>query len=83
MKYYKVMCILGHQGRRNHNREIVFGIEARDIIEAQNKARKMPAVKHTKGVLCAVEIDFKAYRELRERNAYRVALGTRYNKDLT
>lgn len=86
MKYYKITCIKGHCGRGNNNREITFGIEAENLIQAQDKAKRMPAVKHSKGILYGCEISHEEYKDLIQRNAYRVANGTRYhhiNKHLT
>lgn len=83
MKHYKVVCIMGHRGTGNNNSEIVFCFKAKDIIEAQDRAKKMPAVKHTKGILLAKEITFEEYQILSERNAYMVANGVRYKHRVT
>ena len=69
MKYYLIICQHGHHGR-GHYQDISFAIMAKDLIEAQTKARKMPGVKHTKGILYGREITLEEYTIRRETSAY-------------
>ena len=69
MRYWMVMCMRGHCGT-GHGREIRFAIAAKDLLSACDIARKMPSVKHTRGVLYGKEITEIEYIEYRQVSAY-------------
>ena len=69
MKYYLITCMQGHHGRGRYS-EITFAMMARNLIEAQDKAKKMPSVKHTRGILMGREITEEEYYERRKISAY-------------
>lgn len=69
MKYYIVTCMRGHCGC-GKGTEIKFAIRANNLLEACDKARKMPAVKHTRLALFGKEITEAEYIEYREKSAY-------------
>lgn len=71
MKYYRITCLRGHCGR-NKSVELTFAFCAKNITEATDRARKMPAVKHnhTRAILYGKEITYEEYRILREVSAY-------------
>jgi hypothetical protein len=68
-KYYMVLCHRGHCGSGNST-EIKFAIEAENLIEACDKARKMPSVKHTRLAIYGKEISKSEYEEYRKKSAY-------------
>ena len=66
-KFFKVKAKGGHVGAGN-DAELIFYIKAKDAIEAMNKVRRMPAVKHNKGsaissVLTISEEEYKQGRD--------------------
>ena len=64
MKYYMVMCLRGHCGTK-HSTEIKFAFAAHDLMEACDKARRMPSVKHTRMMVYGKEItEQEAYLRL-------------------
>jgi len=69
MKYYLITCMRGHCGR-GRGIEISFAIVAKDLISAQEIARRMPGVKHTRMILCGREITFEQYEEYKQMSAY-------------
>ena len=69
MKYYLITCMQGHHGR-GHHAEITFAMMAQNLIEAQDKAKKMPSVKHSRGILMGREITEEEYYERRKISAY-------------
>lgn len=69
MKYFMIVCSRGHCGT-NRNTEIKFAFEAKTLLNAQDMARKMPSVKHTRMVLSAYEISKEEYIEYRKVSAY-------------
>ena len=69
MKYYMVICHRGHCGS-GHSTEIKFVFIVNNAIEAMDKARRMPSVKHTKLVMIAKEIEATEYNEYRQISAY-------------
>ncbi len=73
-KYYMVVCHRGHAGT-GHGTEIKFAIAANNLLDACNKARKMPSVKHTRGAIFGKEITYDEYREYRQVSAYERAAG--------
>ena len=66
MKFYMVMCHRGHCGT-GHGTEIKFAIRANNLLEACDKARRMPSVKHSRMAIYGKEITEQEYREYRER----------------
>ena len=69
MKYYLITCMQGHHGRGRHA-EITFAMMAQNLIEAQDKAKRMPSVKHSRGILMGREITEEEYYERRKISAY-------------
>lgn len=74
MKYYMITCMRGHCGI-GRGTEISFAIKAANLIEAQDMARKMPGVKHTRMILCGREITLEQYQEYRQISAYNRVYG--------
>ena len=72
MRYYKVICPLGHMGTKRYAL-IIFYFEACNILSAMEKGRKMGGVKHSRMPLSCVEITKEEYNLNRERNAYKAA----------
>jgi hypothetical protein len=64
-----ITCHKGHLGTGNGT-EIKFAIKANNLIQAQDIARRMPSVKHTRMVLCGHEITAEEYFEYRKVSAY-------------
>ena len=69
MKFYMVMCHRGHCGN-GHSTEIKFAIRANNLLEACDKARRMPSVKHTRMVISAKEITLEEFQSRRKASAY-------------
>jgi len=69
MKFYMVMCHRGHCGV-GHSTEIKFAIAANNLLDACDKARKMPSVKHTRMAIYGKEITEAEYNEYRKISAY-------------
>ena len=69
MMYYMVMCLRGHCGTK-HSTEIKFAFAAHDLMEACDKARRMPSVKHTRMMVYGKEITEQEYTEYRQISAY-------------
>jgi len=70
MKFYMVMCHRGHCGT-GHSTEIKFAIRAKNLIEAIDKAKRMPSVKHTRMAIYGKEITEQEYNEYRQISAYK------------
>ena len=70
MKYFMVVCHRGHCGT-GHSTEIKFAFIANNAIEAMDKARQMPSVKHTRLAILTKEITEAEYKQYREVSAYR------------
>lgn len=68
-KFYMVTCHRGHCGC-GHSTEIKFAIRARNLLEACDKAKRMPSVKHTRLVCFGKEITEQEYNEYRKISAY-------------
>lgn len=68
-RYFMVMCHRGHCGC-GHSTEIKFAIKASNLLEACDKARKMPSVKHTRIAIYGKEITEEEYNEFRKVSAY-------------
>ena len=69
MKHFMVICHRGHCGT-GHSTEIKFVFIANNAIEAMDKARKMPSVKHTRLAMIVKEITATEYNEYRQISAY-------------
>lgn len=69
MRYFAVICKRGHCGRKQYV-PIEFAIEARTAIEAMDKAKAMPGVKHSQPILSCKEISHSEYNNLRCISAY-------------
>ena len=69
MKFYKISCHRGHNGT-GHSTEITFAIAARNLLEACDKARRMPSVKHTRMAIYGREITEQEYNDYRKISAY-------------
>lgn len=69
MKFYMVMCHRGHCGV-GHSTEIKFAIAANNLLEACDKAKRMPSVKHTRMAIYGKEITEDEYKEYRAISAY-------------
>lgn len=69
MKYYMINCMRGHRGC-GKSTEIRFAIAAKDLVTACDIARRMPSVKHTRGVFYGKEITREEYIEYRNISAY-------------
>ena len=70
MKFYKVQVILGHLGGSNGLPTWIY-VKARDIIKAIQKARNIPAVKHSQLPPKAFEITEEEYNLGIKQNNYR------------
>ena len=70
MRYFLVMCPHGHHGNGQYC-EITFAFEARNMLDAMDKAKRMPGVKHTRMILKAQEITHAEYTEFRKVSAYK------------
>lgn len=71
MKYFSILAKHGHMGNGKYA-PIRFGIEAQNLIEAIDKVKVMPGVKHDSPslILGAKEITFAEYCNLRNKSAY-------------
>lgn len=69
MRYFMVMCHRGHCGT-GHSTEIKFAIKANTLLDACDKARHMPSVKHTRMMIYGKEITEQEYVEYRQVSAY-------------
>ena len=76
MRYWLVVCYVGHCGRHKAPREIGLAIEAKDSVEALLQAKKFPGVKHHGShYICTTrEISREEYIERRKFSAYEKAL---------
>lgn len=68
-KYYRVTTHRAHQGRGRAS-AITFYIAANNVLHASNIARRMPGVKHSKGVMSCVAITAEEYAQGRQQSAY-------------
>ena len=76
MRYWLVICYVGHCGSDKAPREIGLAIEAKDSVEALLQAKKFPGVKHSRSryICTAREITREEYIERRKVSAYKKAL---------
>ena len=75
MRYWKVVCYVGHCGRGN-KRELALAIEAESCTQAMLIAKKFPGVKHkdSKHICSTREIGYEEYIEVRAQDSYAKAL---------
>lgn len=69
-RYYLISCERGHLGR-GKGATICFAIQAYNLPQAMNIARRMPAVKHTRMINYGREITEEEYIEYRKVSAYK------------
>lgn len=69
MKFFAVTCKHGHHGARRFE-PITFAIAAESLLDACDKARQMPGVKHDQPVISCEEISRAKYYEMRQMSAY-------------
>lgn len=69
MKFYMVICHRGHCGN-GHSTEIKFAIRATNLLDACEKAKRMPSVKHTRMAIYGKEITEQEYNDYRQISAY-------------
>lgn len=76
MRYWLVVCYVGHCGSRKRLREIGLAIEAKTCVDALLIAKSFPAVKHHGGQYLngAKEITYDEYVMRRRETAYVKAL---------
>lgn len=68
-KCFLVTCHRGHCGTKQST-TITFAIRADNLLTATKIARKMPSVKHSKGIICGKEVSELEYHEYRKKSAY-------------
>lgn len=69
LRYFAVTCRHGHHGTKKYE-PITFAIIAENALEACDKARQMPGVKHDAPVLACKMITEHVYYMLRQASAY-------------
>lgn len=69
MRYFLITCHRGHCGV-GRSTEITFAIAARNLLEAMDKAKRMPSVKHTRMIIQGKEISGAEYDGYRKVSAY-------------
>lgn len=69
MKYFLITCPRGHCGSGRHT-TITFAFKAKNLLDAMDMAKRMPSVKHTRGILMGKEITAAEYTEYRAKSAY-------------
>ena len=69
-RYFFITCHRGHCGT-GHSTEIKFAIAANNLIQAMDRAKAMPSVKHTRGIIAGIEITKKEYLQFRSYSAYK------------
>lgn len=69
MRYYKVICERGHVG---HGRQapISFYFAASNALEAMEKGKLQPGIKHTRMPLSCKEVSYKEYVKKMRVSAY-------------
>jgi len=68
-RYFAVTCKHGHVGTKRYV-PITFAVSAETAVEACDKAKQMPGVKHDAPVLECRPISQIAYYKMREQSAY-------------
>ena len=69
MKYYKIQVEFGHLGCGNSLPTWIY-VKAKNIIKALDKAKHLPAIKHSRLPLEAIEITKEEYELGIERKDY-------------
>lgn len=67
--YYAVTACLGHQGAKRHA-PITFYFEAMSAVQAMDAAKKMPGVKHGRGIMTCWQVSKEEYTEKIRESAY-------------
>lgn len=70
MRYFSITCKQGHHGNGRHQ-PITFAFEASTAIEAMDKAKAMPSVKHDCPIIACNEISPSQYQSMRRTSAYK------------
>ncbi len=68
-RYFLITCHRGHCGN-GHSTAITFAIAAENLIEASDRAKRMPSVKHTRGIIAGKEISKEEYDDYKQISAY-------------
>ena len=71
-RYFKVTCHRGHCGT-GHSTDITFVFVADNLLQAMDKAKRMPSVKHTRLIINGTEITETEYNDRRTKSAYEKA----------
>lgn len=69
MKYYAVTVQRGHCGC-GRTAPITFYVQANSLLEAMDKARRMPGVKHNKPVYNACEVTKDFFTKATQESSY-------------
>lgn len=75
MNYFAITVPRGHCGS-GKSIDIIFAIKAENISIACKKAKKMPAIKHSHGIINAKTITEEEYNNIRSTSAYNVVEST-------
>lgn len=71
-RYFKVTCHRGHAGT-GRSTDITFVFMADNLLQAMDKAKRMPSVKHTRMIINGAEITEVEYNDRRHVSAYEKA----------
>lgn len=69
-RYWKITVVRGHCGHGVYDGLLTFYFEAANLLEATDRAMKMPGVKHSVLPRAACEIGLTEYLEGRKESAY-------------
>lgn len=69
-KYYAITVRRGHNGIDHDDAFITFYFKSASMLNAMDKAKKMPGVKHDQLPIRAVEVTYEEYKQAREHSAY-------------
>lgn len=71
MRYFKVVAKGGHVGTGKY-KPLSFAFAAENILEAMDRAKAMPGVKHSDigAILSAREVTYEEFERLRRISAY-------------
>lgn len=70
MRYFKVTVIRGHMGNGYTHGTLTFYYQAKNLLEAMDRAKRQGGVKHNKMPLSACECSRKEYEEGMKYSAY-------------
>lgn len=70
-RYFKITCLRGHGGFNHTATDITFVFESENLLEAMDRAKRMPSVKHTRMIVSGYEISFQEYQKRIKNNAYK------------